>query len=530
MSKKKLQVWLPLIFSLVMIAGMFFGFKLHQETGGQSFFQRDKRTSLQEALDLIKNKYVDKVGLDSLQNDAITEVMNHLDPHSVYIPASDVQSANEELQGNFEGIGIEFNRFNDTVHVLYVIPNGPSDKAGLHIGDKIIKVNDSNIVNKGLFNDDIKKMIKGPKGSKVKLTVLRGNTTQYYQVVRGTIPLPSLDAEYMIDATTGYIKLNKFAETTYQEFMQAMTDLKKQGMQKLILDLRDNPGGFVEQATNIADEFLDDDKLIVYTQGANIARQDYRAGKEGVFEKGKLVVLVDELTASASEILTGALQDWDRATIVGRRTYGKGLVQGQYELNDGSEIRLTIARYYTPSGRSIQKPYDKGKKIYDEDIFNRYKDGELFYADSIHYSKNQKTYKTLLQHRTVYGGGGIVPDVFVPLDTSIYTRNVTQLYLDGRFNNFVYRYYMAHLNDFNQYKSPADFAARYQSSSDAWDQLISEALKDSINLKNIPDKDKKNIQNQLKAYLARLKWRTQGYYEVSNSVDPAVEKAEELLK
>jgi carboxyl-terminal processing protease len=529
MTKKKLQVWLPLIFSLVMITGMFFGFKLHQEAGGRSFFQRDKRTSLQEALDLIRNKYVDKVGLDSLQDDAINEVMNHLDPHSVYIPASDVESANEELQGNFEGIGIEFNRFSDTVHVLYVIPGGPSDKAGIRIGDKIIKVDDSTIVNKGLFNDDIRKMIKGQKGTKIKLTVLRGNTIQYYEVVRGTIPLPSLDASYMIDATVGYIKLNKFAETTYREFMQAMENLKKQGMQKLILDLRDNPGGFVEQATNIADEFLDGDKLIVYTQGANIPRQDYTAGKEGIFEKGKLVVLVDELTASASEILTGALQDWDRATIIGRRTYGKGLVQGQYELNDGSAIRLTIARYYTPSGRSIQKPYDKGRKIYDEDIYDRYQHGELFSADSIHYSKNQKVYKTR-GGRTVYGGGGIVPDIFVSLDTSRYTRNVTQLYLNGRFNNFIYKYYIDHSNQFDQYKSPSEFAEHYQNSADVWNQLIEEALKDSIKLKNIPESEKKNIQNQIKAYLARLKWRTQGYYQVSNSFDPAVEKALEVLK
>jgi carboxyl-terminal processing protease len=529
MSKKKLQVWLPLIFSVVMITGMFFGFKLHQETGGSNFFHRDKKTSLQQALDLIKNKYVDKVGLDSLQDDAITEVMNHLDPHSVYIPASDVEAANEELQGNFEGIGIEFNRFNDTVHVLYVIPNGPSDKAGLQIGDKIIKVNDSSLVNKGLLNDDIKGMIRGEEGTKVKLTVLRDNTIQYYVVQRGTIPLPSMDASYMISSNIGYIKLNKFSETTYREFMQAMENLKKQGMQKLILDLRGNPGGFVEQATNIADEFLSGDKLIVYTQGANVARKEYDAGKEGVFEDGKLAVLVDELTASASEILTGALQDWDRATIIGRRTYGKGLVQGQYELNDGSALRLTIARYYTPSGRSIQKPYNQGKKIYDEDILDRYEHGELFSADSIHYSKNQRAYKTK-GGRTVYGGGGIVPDIFVPLDTSKIGRSVSLLYLNGRFSNFIYKYYIDHLGQFDQYKSPGDFAARYQTSEDVWNRLVNEALKDSIKLNNVPPQDKKNIEDQIKAYLARLKWRTQGYYQVSNSFDPAVQQAVEVLK
>lgn len=529
MRNKKLQVWLPLIFSIVMISGMFFGFKLNQQTGSnKSFFKREKTTSLQEALELIKDKYVDSVHLDSLQNDAINDVMNHLDPHSVYIPASDLTQANEDLMGNFEGIGIEFNIFNDTVHVLYVIPNGPSDKAGLQIGDKILKVDDSSIVSKILPSADIRKMIRGQEGSTVKLTVLRGNTVQYYEVVRGTIPLPALDASYMMDATTGYIRLNKFSETTYKEFMQAMETLQKRGMQKLILDLRDNGGGFVAQAVDIADEFLDDNKMIVYTQGINAPRQEYHAKKPGIFEKGKLVVLVDELTASASEILAGALQDWDRATIIGRRTFGKGLVQEQYNLSDGSAIRLTVARYYTPSGRSIQRPYDKGKKIYMEEIYDRYKNGEMLTADSIHNNKKE-IYKTN-DGRTVYGGGGISPDIFVPVDTSIFTRSVARLYLDGRFNNFVYKYYIDHLSQFSQYKTPVDFLNRYQNSADAWKQLVAYALKDSINLKNIPDKDKTEIQEQIKAYLARLKWRTQGFYQVYNVYDPVVQKAKEVIE
>jgi carboxyl-terminal processing protease len=528
MRNKKLQVWLPLIFSVVMIAGMFFGFKLHQETGSiHSFFQKDKRTSLQEALELIQDRYVDSVHMDSLQNEAITEVMDHLDPHSVYIPASKLSEANEDLIGNFEGIGIEFNIFDDTVHVLYVVPGGPSDKAGLQIGDKLLKVNDSNIISKTLPSVDIRKMIRGKGGTTVKLTILRGNTIQYYNVIRGTIPLPSLDAAYMMDATTGYIKLNKFSETTYREFMQSMEELQKHGMQKLILDLRDNGGGFISQAVNIADEFLDGDKMIVYTQGTNIQKQEYHAKKDGVFEKGKLVVLVDELTASASEILAGALQDWDRATIVGRRSFGKGLVQEQYELSDGSAIRLTIARYYTPSGRSIQRPYNQGKKVYMEEIYDRFHNGEMLSADSIHYAKD-KVFKTN-GGRLVYGGGGITPDVFVPIDTSVYTRSVARLYLDGRFNNFVYIYYINHQNQFQQYKTPADFSARYQNSADAWNQLITYAMKDSINLKKIPEKDKEDIQEQIKAYLARLKWRTQGFYQVYNNYDPVVIKAKEII-
>jgi len=528
MRNKKLQVWLPLIFSVVMIAGMFFGFKLHQQTGStRNFFKTDKRSSLQEALDLINDRYVDKVGVDSLQDDALEGLMDNLDPHSVYIPATDLSEKNEDLVGNFQGIGVEFNIFEDTVHVLYVVPEGPSDKAGVKVGDRIIKVNDSNIVSKTLPSDDIRKMIRGKAGTQVKLSIVRNNTTQYIYVKRGTIPLPSLDAAYMIDGQTGYIKLNKFSTTTYREFMQAMEGLLSKGMKGLVLDLRGNGGGFMNEATAIADEFLDGDKLIVYTEGTNIAKREYRARKDGLFETGKLIVLVDELSASASEVVAGALQDWDRATIIGRRTFGKGLVQEQYQLSDGSAIRLTVARYYTPSGRSIQRPYDKGKKVYMEEILDRYESGEMLTADSIHNSK-EKIYKTD-KGRVVYGGGGIAPDVFVPIDTSLFTQSITKLYLDGRFNNFVYRYYIKNQPYFQQFKSPTELANKYQKTDEAWAELVKYAEKDSIKLEKVPAADKKNVQQRIKAYLARLKWRTQGYYEVYNLYDPIVAKAKEIL-
>lgn len=530
MRNKKLQVWLPLLFSLVMIAGMFFGYKLHQQTGStKGFFKRDRRSALQEAVDLIKSRYVDSVGVDSLQDDAMEGIMNHLDPHSVYIPAMDVNEANEDIVGNFQGIGVEFNIFSDTVHVLHVVSNGPADKAGIKLGDRIIKVNDSSIVSKTLPSADIKKLIRGEAGSKVKLSVVRNNTVQYFYVTRGTIPLPSRDAYYMIDATTGYLRLNKFSETSYREFMEAMEALQAKGLKSLILDLRGNGGGLISQAVNIADEFLDSDKLIVYTQGTNTPRREYKAGKEGVFERGKLVVVVDELSASASEILAGALQDWDRATIIGRRSFGKGLVQEQYDLSDGSALRLTVARYFTPVGRSIQRPYDKGKKIYMEELLERYNSGEMMHADSFHVNTKQ-VFKTK-GGRTVYGGGGIMPDVFVPVDSSLYTESITKLYLEGRFNNFVYQYYMRHLPEWDQYKTPAQFAAQYQNTGDAWKQLVVYAKKDSINLSKVPAADRKEVEDRIKAYLARLRWRTQGFYEVANTMDKVLLQAKaEALK
>ncbi len=527
MHNKKFQVWLPLILSVVMIAGMFFGFKMHQQTGSGNFFRLDKANTLQETMDLIKKRYVDAVKLDSLKDDAITSVMDHLDPHSVYIPYSEVAEANEDLAGNFEGIGVEFNLFKDTVNVIYVIPQGPSDKAGLQLGDKIVRVNDSSIVSKTIPIQAIRRMIRGKAGSNVKLTVLRGANLVDVTVTRGRIPLPSLDASYMVDTGTGYIKLSKFAETTYREFMEAMERLQGSGMKNLILDLRGNGGGYITQAVNIADEFLDGEKLVVFTQGSNIEKKEYKAGKEGVFEKGKLVVLIDELSASASEIVAGALQDWDRATIVGRRSFGKGLVQEQWSLSDGSAIRLTVARYFTPSGRSIQRPYDKGKKIYMEEIRERYQSGEIINPDSLHTTK-EKAYKTN-GGRTVYGGGGITPDVYVPLDTSSFTHNVTRLYLDGRFNNFIYQYYMRHLQEFQQFKTPTEFATKFQNTEEAWNQLVAFALKDSIHLSKVPALDRQNIEERIKAYLARLKWRTQGFYEVYNLYDPIFQKAKEVI-
>ena len=528
MVNKKMQVWLPLIFSIVLILGMFFGYKLSEQSGNKKgFFASGKSTSLQEVIDLIKLNYVDPVHTDSLQQGAITEMMNELDPHSVYFPPVELKEVNDDLAGKFEGIGVEFNIFSDTVNLVYVIPEGPGDKAGLQIGDKVLKVNDSSIVATRLTADEIKKLIKGEQNTTVKLLLLRDGKQQTAEVKRGTIPVSSVDAFYMIDKTAGYIRLNKFTQNTYEEFMQSLEALQKQGLKQLVLDLRGNGGGFMNEAVDIADEFLDGRKLIVYTEGTNTPKREYRCKRDGLFEQGKLVVLVDELSASASEVLAGALQDWDRAIIIGRRTFGKGLVQEQYPLSNGGALRLTVARYYTPLGRSIQRSYEKGKKVYMDEMWERYSNGELLYADSNKIS-NGKQYQTPGK-KIVYGGGGIMPDVFVALDTSSYQSNVNKLLLNGSFNNFVYNYYLQHKLQVNQFAAPADYIKGFSGSNEMWDQFVNYAVKDSVNLQMVSAKDKEALQKRLKAYLARYKWRSSGFFQVLNSNDSMIIKSAEVL-
>jgi carboxyl-terminal processing protease len=529
MVNKKLQVWLPLIFSIVLIAGMFLGYKMNNKGSSKGFFKNTKTTSLQEALDLIRLKYVDKVNVDSIQSGAIKEMMNELDPHSVYFPPVELKEANEDLAGNFDGIGVEFNVFNDTVNVVYVIPGGPSDKAGLQIGDKLLKVNDSSLIVTDIETAKIKEYIRGERGSTAAIQILRNGQLKTVNVIRGSIPVSSVDAAYMIDKTTGYIKLNKFSEKSYEEFMAALESLQKQGLQQLIYDLRGNGGGYMNEAIDMADEFLDSDKLVVYTEGTNSKRREYRCKRPGLFEKGKLTILVDELSASASEVLAGALQDWDRAEIIGRRTFGKGLVQEQYQLSDGSALRLTVARYYTPLNRSIQRSYDKGKKVYMDEIWERFSNGESLYADS-NKINNGKEYKTP-SGRIVYGGGGIMPDFFVPIDTATYPTGVNRLFINGSFNSFVYTYYLKNRSQVDQYTSAADYVQRFDKLKEMWDQFVNyAATKDSVNLRALTDKQKESLQKRLEAYLGRFRWRNTGYYQVLNSEDAVINKALERLK
>ena len=528
MNNKKLQVWLPLLFSMVIIIGIWIGYTIKSRMPNTGIFFTEKRRPVQEVIDLIENKYVDEKNYDSLNEAAINAILNQLDPHSILLAGADLQQAKEDLQGGFSGIGVEFNIYNDTINIIHVIKDGPSEKAGLQTGDKFLKVGDSTVAGTKITTEKIKFLLRGKGGSKTIVTVLREKEIKQVTVTRGMIPLNSLDAAYMITKEVGYVRLNKFSETTYHEFMDATLQLQKQGMQSLILDLRDNGGGILTEATNIADEFLDKDKLITYTEGKHFPKKEYRCQKDGIFEKGKLVILANEGTASASEIIIGALQDWDRATIIGRRTFGKGLVQEQYELSDGSGLRLTIARYYTPLGRSIQKSYSQGIKIYQQDLTNRFTDGELIYVDSIKHT-NGKIFTTKAG-KTVYSGGGITPDIFVPVDTTTgYNKNLRKIYEKGIINNFVYRNYVANKNKFAEYASPKDFEKNYIVDANTWNDFKILAQQDSINLNGITPVEKVALAHQIKTAAARQIWRTEGFYEVSNADDPMIKKALEIL-
>ncbi len=526
-GNKKLQVWLPLIFSVILIIGMLLGYKLGDKKGdGKNFFGSNNRSSLQKALDIIRLKYVDSVGFDSLQGKAIEEMMNELDPHSVYLPPVELQEANDELEGKFDGIGVEFNLFNDTINIVYVIPGGPGEKSGLQIGDKILKVNDSLLAGKERTITEIKNFIRGSSGSKAVLLIARDGKDQTLTVTRGTIPVSSIDASYMIDKTIGYIKLDRFSESSYEDFMKALEGLKKLGMQSLIFDLRGNGGGLMEEAVDIADEFLDGDKLVVYTKGVNSKKTDYRCKRNGLFETGKLVLLIDELSASASEVLAGALQEWCRATIIGRRSFGKGLVQQQYPLGDGSAIRLTVARYYTPLGRSIQRSYEKGRKVYMDELWERYSNGELLFKDSNKVSNGIKF--VTVCHDTVYGGGGIMPDLFVPIDTILYEQQINNLIAGSNLSHVAYHYYLGHQSQMAQYKSATDFTQRFNA-NDMWDGFI-KYPGGSRDLNTGKSSVKELIQLRLKAILARYKWRNEGLYEVLNTNDITIRKALEVIK
>jgi carboxyl-terminal processing protease len=521
----KRSILLPFILGIVLAGGIFIGSKLVVPQKKSSY------NKISDVLDYIQQEYVDTINRDQLTDKSIEKILEQLDPHSAYIPASELQAANEPLEGNFEGIGIEFHLQEDSIMVVSAIAGGPSEQVGLMAGDRIVQVDGKTVVGKDINNEKVMKLLRGKGGSKVKVGIYRRGHTSLmpFTITRGKIPIYSIEVAYMVNATTGYIKLSRFAATTYDEFMKAAQDLEAKGMKQMILDLRGNPGGYLDAATSIADEFLAGKKLIVYTQGKARPRTEYNAHTEGTFETGKVVVLIDEGSASASEILSGALQDWDRATIVGRRSFGKGLVQEQTPFPDGSAIRLTIARYYTPTGRSIQKPYQKGVEAYEEEVYDRVKHGELLSKDSIHFVDSLK-YKTP-GGKIVYGGGGIMPDVFVPMDTSYESDYLNRVFGLGLINQFAYDYVDQNRTMISAYTNAMDYRKRFNVDDKMFNAFIAFAEKSGVK------KDEAGIKrsgpllkNQLKAYIARLKWQNEGLYPVLQDFDKTFNKGLEQLK
>ncbi|SHG98498.1 carboxyl-terminal processing protease [Chryseolinea serpens] len=524
-SNSKYQIRLPLVLCLGLAAGVFVGARLNTPKGSSDVGSDVQK--FREVLTQIQNDYVDTVNTSELVDDAIQHMLNKLDPHSAYINATDRIAANEDLRGNFDGIGVEFNIFHDTIVVVSALSGGPSEALGIQSGDKIIKVDDKLLAGIGVQSPDVMKALKGPKGTEVKVTILRGSKEIDYKIVRDKIPQYSVDVSYMVDAQTGYIKVNRFAATTFEEFHEALKKLKESGMKRLVLDLQGNPGGYMNMAIDMADEFLSEGKKIVFTNGKEKKyNSEAMSTARGDFETGPLIVLVNEGSASASEILSGALQDNDRALIVGRRSFGKGLVQSPFDLSDGSELRLTISRYYTPTGRSIQKPYEDEDE-YSRDIISRYNHGEFFHADSIRFNDSLK-YVTP-NGRSVYGGGGIMPDYFVPLDTTLNSHYLNELYTSTSIQEYTFGYAETHKDEL-QKKGFQSFLKTFVVSDDMLDGLVKVGERNKVK----PDRKelrlkKKLFQVHIKAQIARKLWNNEGFFQVMNETNEILLQAMKLF-
>ncbi len=500
---------------------------------GVVYGQSTEVSKFLEMMHYINVAYVDSTEERELVEEAIVGILEHLDPHSTYIPREEIQQMNEPLNGNFEGVGIQFNIFRDTILVVSPMPGGPSEKVGLRAGDKIIEIERETVAGTGIKNSDVMSKLRGKKGSKVEVGVHRRGAEElsYYVITRDKIPIKSVDAAYMANPSVGYIKINRFSKTTMKEFNDAMSELEQDHMKGMILDLRGNGGGYLQTAIDLADEFIDKSKLIVYTEGQKQPKIRYNATKNGSFTNGNLIVLIDEGSASASEIVSGAIQDWDRGLIMGRRSFGKGLVQKPYMLSDGSVIRLTTARYYTPSGRCIQKPYDGDIDEYQKEILKRYESEGMAYYDSID-NVDSLTYKTD-KNRVVYGGGGIMPDVFVPLDTSKYTDYYTKIIRKGVLNEFIYDYLDDHRKTLHdQYKQSDEYIADFSVS----DELIL-SLKEHGKKAGIEPEDEEEwtltqptMINDIKALIARNLYGNNAYYQIANLKNDTYNKAIEIMQ
>ena len=546
-SKKYL---LPVIFSVLLISGILIGnwygantyragnpvnsllrIKNNQGTEGDLSFSLNPRSNkINSILSYIQNEYVDTVDLNKLTEAAIPELINNLDPHSMYIPAMDLQEYNEPLVGNFSGIGIQFNMIEDTVAVINTIPNGPSEIVGIMPGDRIVEVDDTLIAGVNFSTDQVIRKLKGKKGSIVKVGVIRKGQKNVieFEIVRDDIPLYSVDVSYMLSDDAGYMKISNFSQTTYREFLEGIEKLHSQGMKKLILDLRGNGGGLMDAATNIADQFLGENKLIVYTLGKNRPRFEIFSTSKGICKEDDIIVLMDEFSASASEILAGAIQDNDRGIVVGRRSFGKGLVQEQIEFRDGSALRLTIARYYTPTGRSIQKPYKPGDKAYYEDLHQRYENGEFANMDSIHFADSLK-YITP-GGKTVYGGGGIMPDIFIPLDTTGFSDYFSKVRNMGLIYRFAFDFTDSHRSEMAGFTEAKQITGYLDKKTRYFQEFLKYAEENGV--KRVQKEiaiSETIIRTQLKAYIARNLIDNDGYYPVIREIDNTLLEAEKLF-
>jgi carboxyl-terminal processing protease len=523
------NIFLPLLLAASLVSGIIIGIYLPRHgSNQQQSFLRLKNDKINSIVNIIESDYVDSVNRNDLMETAIPAILKKLDPHSVYIPAKDLARANEPLQGNFEGIGISFNMMNDTILVISTITDGPSEKIGLQAGDKILFVNDSLVAGKGISDEKVMGMLKGPRGTVVRVKILRKGQKELlmFNITRDKIPIYSVDVAYMVNKNTGYIRINNFAITTFEEFMKGLRELKEQGMTKLILDLRGNSGGVMEAAIQISNQFLRENQLIVYTEGRSHPRNDAWATGKGEFETGDLVVLIDEWSASASEILAGAVQDNDRGTIIGRRSFGKGLVQEPVSFPDGSGMRLTIARYYTPTGRSIQKPYNNGFEEYFLDLNNRIDRKELEIQDSIHFSDSLKFITK--GGRVVYGGGGIMPDMFIPYDTL----EISPYFLKVRplIYQFSLKYTQANRMLLKKFTEAGELE-KHLDRQGLLDQFTRYASDNGV--KTDPEGLKVSgrvIHTQLKAYIARNILDNKGFYPVWEQIDTTLKYAIEFLK
>ncbi len=525
------SIRLPLYIAITLCIGVFIGANMAGSTAKPTSEVFKNLNKFRQVLMHIENDYVDEVNSDELVESAISNMLEELDPHTSYIPAKDLELIQSRLEGNYEGIGIEFNIFKDTIHVVTPLSGGPSQKLGIKAGDKIIKVDDELVAGVGMTNQKVVETLRGPGGSEVTVSIKRKgeNDLINFTIERDVIPQYSIDVSYMVDDKVGYIKIARFANSTYLEFKEALLKLKDQGMEKLVLDLTGNPGGYLNRAVQIADDFLSGRQMIVYTDGKEKRYvEEHYSGETGDFEKGSLVIMVDEGSASASEIVAGAVQDHDRGLIVGRRSFGKGLVQLPIDLNDGSELRLTISRYYTPSGRSIQKQYTEGKlDEYYREAYERYTSGELYTSDSIKFN-DSLAYETD-KGRIVYGGGGITPDVFVALDTTENSRYLNRLFSTNSLQEYTVKY--AEENRGKLLEMEFDrFKAYFEVSEEMLQDLVTLAEANSLPFNQGDfNKSKKLLKQLVKAYIARGVWDNEGFYPIFNEQDEVFMKAIQLM-